>query len=303
MPKPLSFDLRSRVLAAVDGGLSCRQAAERFGVSPSSAIRWVALRRSGGDARPRPQGGDRLSHKTEAHAALIHAALAEVPDATLSELKEKLAGQGAPVSIAALWRFFRRHKITRKKTAHAQEQDRPDILKRRQDWFEGQLDLDPERLVFIDETWASTNMTRTHGRAPQGKRLRAGRCTAIGRPPPSWRASAPAAWSPPSCSTARSTATPSRSTSRRCSCPNLSSHKGPRVREMIHASGAQLLYLPPYSPDFNPIEKAFSKLKALLRKAAERTVEGLWTAIGRFLDAFTPTECANYFTACGYGPT
>ncbi len=84
---------------------------------------------------------------------------------------------------------------------------------------------------------------------------------------------------------------------------NLSSHKGPRVREMIHASGAQLLYLPPYSPDFNPIEKAFSKLKALLRKAAERTVEGLWTAIGRFLDAFTPTECANYFTACGYGPT
>ncbi len=115
MPKPLSFDLRSRVLAAVDGGLSCRQAAERFGVSPSSAIRWVALRRSGGDARPRPQGGDRLSHKTEAHAALIHAALAEVPDATLSELKEKLAGQGAPVSIAALWRFFRRHKITRKK--------------------------------------------------------------------------------------------------------------------------------------------------------------------------------------------
>ena len=115
MPKPLSFDLRSRALAAVDGGLSCRQAAERFGVSASSVIRWAALRRSGGDARPRVSGGDRLSHRTEAHAALIHAALAEIPDITLSEIKQKLAGQGAEVSIAALWRFFRRHKITRKK--------------------------------------------------------------------------------------------------------------------------------------------------------------------------------------------
>jgi transposase len=81
---------------------------------------------------------------------------------------------------------------------------------------------------------------------------------------------------------------------------NLSSHKGPRVRELIEAAGASLLYLPPYSPDFNPIENAFAKLKALLRKAAERTVEGLWTAIGRLVDVFTPTECANYFAAAGY---
>ena len=115
MPKPLSFDLRSRVLAAVDAGLSCRQAAERFGVSASSAIRWAARRRCAGDARPRPQGGDRLSHKTEAHADLIHAALAEVPDMTLPELKARLARQGAQVSVAALWRFCRRHNITRKK--------------------------------------------------------------------------------------------------------------------------------------------------------------------------------------------
>ena len=115
MPKPLSYDLRARVLAAIDGGLSCRQAAERFGVSPSSAIRWQALRRSGGDARPKPQGGDRLSHRTEAHAGLIQAALVEVPDITLPELKARLADQGALVSVAALWRYFRRHKITRKK--------------------------------------------------------------------------------------------------------------------------------------------------------------------------------------------
>jgi transposase len=81
---------------------------------------------------------------------------------------------------------------------------------------------------------------------------------------------------------------------------NLDSHKGPGVRAAIEAAGAGLLYLPPYSPDFNPIENAFAKLKALLRRAAERSVEGLWAAIGAAVDAFTPQECANYFAAAGY---
>jgi transposase len=83
---------------------------------------------------------------------------------------------------------------------------------------------------------------------------------------------------------------------------NLSSHKGPRVRALTEAAGAELRFLPPCSPDLNPIENAFAKLKALLRKAAERTLDGLWTAIGRIADAFTPTECANCFSACGYDP-
>ena len=81
---------------------------------------------------------------------------------------------------------------------------------------------------------------------------------------------------------------------------NLSSHKGQRVRDLIEAAGASLLYLPPYSPDFNPIENAFAKLKAMLRKAAARTLEGLWSVIGRLIDTFTPQECANYFAAAGY---
>lgn len=81
---------------------------------------------------------------------------------------------------------------------------------------------------------------------------------------------------------------------------NLSSHKGAGVRASIEAAGASLLYLPPYSPDFNPIENAFAKLKAMLRKAAARTVEGLWNIIGRIIDAFSPRECANYFAAAGY---
>jgi transposase len=83
---------------------------------------------------------------------------------------------------------------------------------------------------------------------------------------------------------------------------NLSSHRRPGVRAAIEAAGARLLYLPPYSPDFNPIENAFAKFKALLRKAAERTVERLWAAIGRLLVDFTPIECANMFAAAGYEP-
>ena len=83
---------------------------------------------------------------------------------------------------------------------------------------------------------------------------------------------------------------------------NLPAHKGSRVRQAIEAGGASRLYLPPYSPDFNPIENAFAKLKAFLRKAAERTIEGLWRVIGRLVDLFTPDECANYFTAAGYEP-
>jgi transposase len=84
---------------------------------------------------------------------------------------------------------------------------------------------------------------------------------------------------------------------------NLSSHKGPRVAGMIEAASARLLYLPPYSPDFNPIENTFAKLKARLRKVAKRTVDGLWAAIGGLIDTFAPQECANYFAHAGYDAT
>ena len=83
---------------------------------------------------------------------------------------------------------------------------------------------------------------------------------------------------------------------------NLGSHKRPSTRALIEAAGAKLMFLPPYSPDFNPIEKAFAKLKALLRAAEQRTVSGLWDFIGLCLDLFKPDECGNYFVACGYDP-
>ena len=198
-----------------------------------------------------------------------------------------------------------------KKTARAAEQDRPDVLKRRWDWFEGQLDFDPAKLVFIDETWASTNMARTHGRAPKGERSRAG------VPHGHWKTTTLAAGlrhtgmvapmvldGPIDGATFRAyverVLVPELRPGDVVILDNLGSHKGPHVRAAVEAVGARLLHLPPYSPDFNPIEQAFAKLKALLRKAAERSVDGLWDAIASILDAFTPAECANYFAAAGY---
>jgi transposase len=116
MTKPLSVDLRSRVVSAVDGGLSRRKAAERFGVSISSAIRWTAQARSTGDVRPRRVGGDKRSARIEAYAPVILVAVQKKPDVTLAELRELLAEHGLAVAVSTLWRFFARRKITLKKS-------------------------------------------------------------------------------------------------------------------------------------------------------------------------------------------
>ena len=115
MSKALSLDLRTRVLAAIAEGMSCRQAAARFGVSPSSAIRWRALERQQGDARPKALGGDRRSGRIEAHAELILGLVEDKPDMTIEELRAALAAHGVSAGYGTMWRFFDRHKITRKK--------------------------------------------------------------------------------------------------------------------------------------------------------------------------------------------
>jgi transposase len=166
-------------------------------------------------------------------------------------------------------------------------------------------------LVFIDETWASTNMARHYGRAPRGQRLRAGiphghwktttfvaglRLTGMMAPfvlDGSMNRSAFLAY-------VSQVLVPELKPGDVVILDNLPAHKGSKVCEAIEAAGAKLLYLPPYSPDLNPIENAFAKLKALLRRAAERTVEGLWCLIGKLIDTFSPHECANYFAAAGY---
>lgn len=123
----------------MSGGLSRRQAAERFSVSPASAIRWCALARETGSATPKPRGGDRLSDLIEAQAARICGLIDEKDDLTLVEIRAQLDEEGHHFRVGSLWRFFAQHRITwKKKTAHAAEQDRPDVLKRRQDWFDSQ---------------------------------------------------------------------------------------------------------------------------------------------------------------------
>jgi transposase len=118
MATALSNDLRKRVLAAVDGGLSCRQAAERFGVSAASAIRWNDRRRREGNFDAKALGGDRRSGRIEAHGELIVSLVEDKPDITLAELRACLAGKGIGVAISTLWRFFKRRGMTRKKRLH-----------------------------------------------------------------------------------------------------------------------------------------------------------------------------------------
>jgi transposase len=175
MAKALSVDLRSRVVNAVEAGASCRAAAVRFGVGVSSAIRWVARARTRGDLTPDRRGGNHRSHRIDAHRDLVLEWIDAEPDLTLAEVAERLDRTvGYRPLPSVVCRFFRRHGVTRKKkTAHAAEQHRPGIAARRQARFDGRPDLDPERLVFIDECGTTTRMARMFGRALRGERCRA----------------------------------------------------------------------------------------------------------------------------------
>jgi transposase len=181
----------------------------------------------------------------------------------------------------------------------------------REAWRERQPILNPAQLVFLDETWATTNMTRLRGRCPRGERLVA----AV--PHGHWKTSTFLAGlrltglSAPLVLDGAINGKIFRAYVEQFLAPtlapgdivimdNLASHKVAGVRQAIEACGASLLYLPPYSPDLNPIEQSFAKFKALLRKTAARSREALWSAIGQILDRFAQQECANYFAKAGY---
>ncbi len=197
---------------------------------------------------------------------------------------------------------------------HAAEQERPDIAAARALWKAGQPALDPKRLVFIDETGTATNMARLRGRAQRGRRV-------IGRVPwGHWKIvtfvaalrqgeiTAPfvidrAMTSAIFVEYVRQCLVPTLSPGDIVVMDNLQPHKNTKVRELIEAAGAELRFLPAYSPDLNPIEQAFAKLKAHLRKAQERSIETLYHRIGTLLDLVQPAECANFFANSGYART
>ena len=184
-------------------------------------------------------------------------------------------------------------------------------MKQRREWFGAQLDLDPRKLVFIDETGASTNLARKGGRCRRGRRLRVGiphghykTVTLVAGLRLSGLVAQKAFDKPMNGATfeewVEKCLVPTLSKGDIVVMDNLSSHKGPRVEQLIEAAGAELRYLPPYSPDMNPIEKAYSKLKSFLRKISERTIAGLMNALETCAHIFKPVECVNYFKVCGY---
>src|SRR5258708_26906002 len=198
-----------------------------------------------------------------------------------------------------------------KKSVVAGEPDRPDVARRRAQWTKYQDRLAPERLVFIDETWTKTNMAPLRGWAPRGMRcvakvphgrwntttfLAALRLDRIEAP---WLLEGPIDGESFRTYVAR-VLVPTLRKDDIVIIDNLGSHKGKAVRELIRSPAAKLFFLPKYSPDLNPIEQVFAKLKHLLRKCAARTVEALCAAIGQLLQAFPPDECANYFANAGY---
>ena len=185
------------------------------------------------------------------------------------------------------------------------------MKRQRDEWKAEQPSLDPQRLVFLDETWASTNMTRTHGRSPRGERL------VMAVPHGHWKTTtfvvalrrdgltAPTVVDGPMngdvfVAYVEQQLVPTLKRGDIVAMDNLSSHKRAGVKAAIESVGAELRFLPPYSPDLNPIEKAFSKLKSKLRAAQKRTIRTLQNYLGAVLDCFTAEECANYYKSCGY---
>ena len=193
----------------------------------------------------------------------------------------------------------------------AGERDRPDVAHRRAQWIKYQDRIAPERLVFIDETWTKTNMAALRGWAPCGERL-------IAKVPHGhWQTTTflaalrhdriEAPWLIDGPIDGKSFAVyvekvlvPTLRPGDIVIMDNLGSHKGKAVRRLIRAAGAKLFFLPKYSPDLNPIEQVFAKLKHLLRKAAARTRDAVCAAVAHLLGTFTPQECQNYFSNAGY---
>jgi transposase len=298
-----SADLRQRILTAVQRGEhSIRQIARLFCVSLSTVVRLLQLHRQTGSLRPRPPGlkPRALDEAAEAHLLEL---VREQPDATLAELRDRL---GVPCCLMTIARALERHGITRKKkTLHAQERDSPRVQAQRQQFQERLADVDPEHLVFVDESGANTSMTRTHGRAPRGERVHA---TAPG----SWQnvtlivglrageVVAPMAFGGALDANVFRTyvegaLAPQLLPGDVVVLDNLRPHKDAAAVAAIEAVGARVEPLPAYSPDLNPIEEMFSKTKNYLRSVAARTTEAVMEAMGQALELVTQSDILGWF--------
>jgi transposase len=306
--QPLSNDLRQRILDAVDNREgSRRKLAARFCVNTSTITRLLQLRRQTGSFEPRPHGGGVAP--TLDHDALrrLRKLVEETPDATLETLKQKLGVTG---SIMIICRALQKLGLPlKKKSKHASERDTPEVRKRRREFRKEVDPIEPRRLVFVDETGVTTAMTPTRGRAPRGERV---------------EASAPASWesvtviaamgldgvraplalpgsvnAPTFESYVEQVLVPSLHRGDVVVFDNLSSHLSPAVFEAIERAGGSVLPLPPYSPDYTPIEEMFSKFKQFLRRVGARAKEHLYDAIGEGLREVSTEDILGWFRHAG----
>ena len=306
--KPLSNDLRQRILNAVDNREgSRRNLAARFCVNPSTITRLLQLRRQTGSSEPRPHGGGVAPTLDQDALERLRKLVEETPDATLEAFKQKLGVTGSKMIIC---RALQKLGLPlKKKSPHARERDTPEVQKKRREFREEIAPVEPKRLVFVDETGVTTAMTPSYGRAPRGERVEASA-------PASWESvtviaamgldgvRAPLAF-PGSVNAAtfesyvEQVLVPALHRGDVVVFDNLSSHLSPAVFEAIGRAGASVLPLPPYSPDYTPIEELFSKFKEFLRRVGARAKEHLYDAIGEGLRQVTPEDILGWFRHAG----
>jgi len=311
MGKPYSDDLRERVVAAIESGDTREEVAELYNMALSTVGGFIKRKRETGSVSPDKFGGYK-TFSLEPHTDLVKELVAEQPDRTLAELRDRLAKEQVTVSQSAISRFLHHINLTfKKKSVHAAEQDRPDVAAARRALRKQQQTLDPKKLVFIDETAATTKMTRLYGRAPQGERL-------VDKVPHGhWKTStficglrynrvtAPFVLDGPMdgphfLAYVEQILAPTLKKGQIVFLDNVSTHKVDGVEQAIEARGARAVFLPAYSPDLNPIEQFFARLKSFLRKMKARTVEQLWSAIAAFLKEVSKDECTAYLANSGY---
>jgi transposase len=308
--RPYSIDLRERIVAAIDRGEhSLRQIAHIFSVNLSFLVRLLQRRRATGSVQPKPHGGGPPPKLDPAAVRRLRALVRKHPDATLTELRDRL---GIPCHIATIARALRRLGITRKKkTLHAQERDRPEVQAQRVAFTEKLAEVDPDHLVFVDEFGATTAMTRRYGRAPEGERVQA---TAPG----AWQnvtlivglrpteVVAPFVFEGATDGAAMATyvpqvLVPELQPGDVVVWDNLQPHKNAQVIAAIEAAGARVEPLPVYSPDLTPVEELGSKVKEFLRSVGARTRQTVMGAVGAALEQITPSDIEGWFQdRCAY---
>jgi transposase len=306
--RPYSNDLRERVAAAVDHAEgSLREIARRFRVSLSFVVRLLQRRRDADTLDPLPHGGGPPPVLGPDDRRRLEQLIRDQPDATLEQLRQR---GGFRCSLTTLWRAVRDLDLTyKKKTLHADERDRPDVQTKRRSFRRKVKKIEPERLVFVDETGVTTAMTPTHARAPRGER-------AYASAPGAWESvtltaalaldgvRAPLAFSGSTDATTFGTyveevLAPALHEGDVVVFDNLSAHLGPAVVKAIEEAGASVLPLPPWSPDDTPIEDMSSKVKSILRRIAARVKGDLYDAIGEALEQVTPEDIIGWFKEAG----